>query len=118
MPIHRVSLVLLTLALFLGPWPAPAQSPPRVNDPTRRAEPSAKEPPARVVAVPSDATVNINTAGVRELMTLSGLGRKGADRIIAHRAARGPFKKPEDLKKIEGLGEDVWEKNRTRIVVR
>jgi competence ComEA-like helix-hairpin-helix protein len=118
MQIHRAVLVALTLAVVLGPWSVPAQSPPRVNDPTMRAEPPAKERPPRVVAAPSDAPVNINTAGVRELMTLSGLNRKGAERIIAFRTARGPFKRPEDIKKVDGLGEDVWERNRARIAVR
>jgi competence protein ComEA len=117
MQIHRAVLVPLTLAVFFGPWPVSAQSPPRVSDPAARAE-SSKERSPRVVAVPSDAPVNINTAGVRELMTLSGLSRKGAERIIAYRTARGPFKKPEDIKKIEGVGEDVWDRNRARIAVR
>ena len=48
----------------------------------------------------------------------AGVGRKVAERIVAHREARGPFKKPDDVKKIEGVGEAVWEKNRLRIVVR
>jgi len=118
MKILGVSFVLLPLVMLLGPWPAPAESPRRVEDPALRGESAAKERPARVVAVPSEATVNINTAGVKELMTLTGVGRKVAERIVAHREARGPFKKPDDVKKIEGVGEDVWEKNRLRIVVR
>ena len=117
MKTFRTSLLLLTLVM-LGPGRVPAESPPRVTDPTMRTEPSAQERPPRVVAAPSEATVNINTAGVKELMTLSGLGRKGAERIVAYREARGPFRKPEDIKKIDGVGEAVWEKNRTRIVVR
>ncbi len=114
----RVPLVVLTLVLLLGPWPAPAESPRRVEDPATRAEPSVKDRPARVVAIPSEAPVNINTAGVKELMTLTGVGRKAAERIVAHREARGPFKKPDDIRKVDGVGETVWEKNRPRIVVR
>jgi competence protein ComEA len=114
----RVPLVVLTLVLLLGPWPAPAESPRRVEDPAMRPEPSAKERPARVVAIPNEAPVNINTAGVKELMTLTGVGRKAAERIVAYREARGPFKRPDDVKKVEGVGEAVWEKNRPRIVVR
>ena len=114
----RTTLVVLVLALLVGPWPAPAESPRRVEDPTARPEPSAKDRPARVVAIPSEAPVNINTAGVKELMTLTGVGKKAAERIIAYREARGPFRKPDDIRKIEGVGETVWEKNRPRIVVR
>ncbi len=89
-----------------------------MEDPATRPEPSAKDRPARVVAIPSETPVNINTAGVKELMTLTGVGRKAAERIMAHREARGPFKKPDDIKKVEGVGDAVWEKNRPRIVVR
>jgi competence protein ComEA len=114
----RASLIALLLALISGPWPSTAESPRRVEDPATRPEPSAKDRPARVVAIPSETPVNINTAGVKELMTLTGVGRKAAERIMAHREARGPFKKPDDIKKVEGVGDAVWEKNRPRIVVR
>ncbi|MBI4635847.1 MAG: helix-hairpin-helix domain-containing protein [Candidatus Rokubacteria bacterium] len=62
--------------------------------------------------------VNINTAGVRELMTLSGVGRKLAEKIVQYREAHGPFKKPEDVKSVEGVGSALWEQNRGRIVVK
>jgi competence protein ComEA len=114
----RAFLVALFLALLFGPSNATAESPRRVEDPTTRPEPSVKDRPARVVAIPSEIPVNINTANVKELMTLDGVGRKAAERIVAHREARGPFKKPDDIKKVEGVGEGVWEKNRPRIVVR
>jgi competence protein ComEA len=114
----RAFLVALFLALLFGSSHTTAESPRRVEDPATRPEPSVKDRPARVVAIPSELPVNINTAGVKELMTLDGVGRKAAERIVAHREARGPFKKPDDIKKVEGIAEGVWEKNRPRIVVR
>jgi competence protein ComEA len=69
-------------------------------------------------AVAAVARVNINTAGVKELMTLEGVGRALAERIIEHRTANGSFKKPTDLRKVPGVGADLWEKNRERIVVK
>jgi competence protein ComEA len=113
-----IALIVAVASLTVAPGPVPAESPRRVEDPAARPEPSIKDRPARVVAIPSEAPVNINTAGVKELMTLSGVGKKAAERIVAHREARGPFKKPDDIKKIDGIGEAVWEKNRPRIVVR
>src|SRR5262245_14454463 len=101
MKIPCMLLVALMLTPIVEIRSAPAESPRRVEDPAARPEPSPKDRPARVVAVPGEATVNINTAGVKELMTLSGVGRKAAERIVAHREARGPFKKPEDLKKVD-----------------
>ena len=114
----RIALVALVSVVLLAPAPGLSESPRRVEDPTARPDLSVKDRPARVVAVPSEAPVNINTAGVKELMTLTGVGKKAAERIVAHRDAKGPFKKPDDIKKIDGIGDTVWEKNRSRIVVR
>jgi len=66
----------------------------------------------------ADAKVNINTASAKELMTLNGIGAKVAERIVAYREAKGPFKKAEDLKKVEGVGKGLWERNRERIVTK
>ena len=68
--------------------------------------------------VGSEAKVNINTAGVKELSTLDGIRPKVAERIIAYREAHGPFKKPEDLKKVDGVGKAVFERNRERVVTK
>jgi competence protein ComEA len=73
----------------------------------------------RVAAAPAAAAkININTAGVKELMTLDGVGRGLAEKIVKHRDAHGPFKKPGDLRSVEGVGGALWEKNRARIVVK
>lgn len=49
--------------------------------------------------------VNINTAGVEELMTLPGIGEKRAADIIAEREANGPYRFPEDITRVSGIGE-------------
>lgn len=68
--------------------------------------------------VGSEAKVNINTAGVKELATLDGIRPKVAERIVAYREAHGPFKKAEDLRKVEGVGKAVFERNRERVVTK
>jgi competence protein ComEA len=68
--------------------------------------------------VGADAKVNINTASAKELATLSGIGSKVAERIVAYREAHGPFKKAEDLRKVEGVGKGLWERNRDRVVTK
>ena len=68
--------------------------------------------------VGSEAKVNINTAGVKELATLDGIRPKLAERIVAYREAHGPFKKPEDLRKVDGVGKAVFERNRERVVTK
>jgi competence ComEA-like helix-hairpin-helix protein len=62
--------------------------------------------------------VNINTADVKELMTLTGVGHNLAEKIVKFRDEHGQFKRPHDLRKVDGVGEALWEKNRERIVVK
>lgn len=62
--------------------------------------------------------VNINTASVKELQKLEGVGRGVAQRIVDYREANGPFKRSEDLRKVEGVGAATFERNRERIVVK
>jgi competence ComEA-like helix-hairpin-helix protein len=79
----------------------------------------ADEPsPDRGPAVTSEARVNINTATEAELSGLKGVGRAVAKRIVEYRQAHGEFKKPEDIRKVEGIGRRLWEQNRERIVIK
>jgi competence protein ComEA len=62
--------------------------------------------------------ININTANAKQLQKLEGVGHSVAERIVEYRETHGPFKKAEDLRKVEGVGGGLWEKNRERIVVK
>lgn len=53
--------------------------------------------------------ININTAPVDVLDTLPGIGQKRAEDIVAYREANGPFRIPEDLTKVSGIGENTLE---------
>ena len=66
----------------------------------------------------ADARVNINTAGVEELMTLKGVGESRAQAIIAWRTEQGPFEKPEDIMQIAGIKEGIYAKIKDQIKVR
>ncbi len=61
--------------------------------------------------------VNINTAGVSELTRLSGIGESRAKDIIAYREAHGAFEAPEDIMKVSGIKEAVYEKIKDDITV-
>ena len=61
--------------------------------------------------------ININTAAKEELMQLKSIGPKYAERIINYREEQGPFKKPEDIKNVKGIGEKTWEAIKNIIVV-
>ena len=70
------------------------------------------------VAAASVEKININTASIKELQKLDGVGRGVAQRIVDYREANGPFKRGEDLRKVEGVGAAMFERNRERIVVK
>ncbi|MEX2224088.1 MAG: helix-hairpin-helix domain-containing protein [Candidatus Rokuibacteriota bacterium] len=76
------------------------------------------EKPAKVKVEGKEAKVNINEASKTELMKLAGVGAGGAQKIIEYRGAHGPFKKAQDLEKVDGIGKGVIEKNAGRIVVK
>lgn len=61
--------------------------------------------------------VNINTASVEQLMQLDRVGANYAQRIVEYREKNGPFKAPEEIMKVKGIGEKTWEANKERIVV-
>jgi competence protein ComEA len=61
--------------------------------------------------------VNINTASVEQLMQLERVGANYAQRIVEYREKNGPFKAPEEIMKVKGIGEKTWEANKERIVV-
>ena len=61
--------------------------------------------------------VNINTADVIQLQTLSGIGEKRATDIMNYREANGPFKTIDDLDQVSGIGEKTMEKLRPLITV-
>ncbi len=59
--------------------------------------------------------ININTATIEELASLDRVGEKYAQRIIQYRKTNGPFKRPEDILKVKGIGQKTWETNKERI---
>jgi competence protein ComEA len=61
--------------------------------------------------------ININTATAEELARLNGVGPTHAAGIIAFRQKNGPFKNPEELMQVTGIGPRTIEKNKGLIVV-
>ena len=65
------------------------------------------ESPALEAWTAGQARVDINTAGLDELMTLPGIGEVRAQAILDYRAEHGPFRYPEDLIRVDGIGEGI-----------
>jgi len=61
--------------------------------------------------------VNLNTATAQELVQLKRIGPKYAERIVKYREENGPFKTPEDITKVPGIGTKTLELNKDLLVV-
>ncbi len=65
----------------------------------------------------SDGKVNINKASKEELMTLPGVGASRAESIMKYREEHGRFQSIEDIKKISGIKEGLFEKIKDLITI-
>lgn len=65
-----------------------------------------------------DGLVDINTAAKKELCSLPGIGESRAESIIAYRENNGGFSRIEDIMKVEGIKEGMFEKIKDKICVR
>jgi competence protein ComEA len=61
--------------------------------------------------------ININTATAEELTQLKGVGPVTAQAIVAYRRANGPFRRPEDLMKVNGIKQKKFDALRQLITV-
>lgn len=59
--------------------------------------------------------VNINTADLSQLDTLSGIGPAYAQRIIDYRVSKGGFKTLEELMNVKGIGQKTFDKFKDKI---
>lgn len=61
--------------------------------------------------------ININTANKEELQSISGVGPALAEKIVAYRNSNGKFKKIEDLKNVNGIGENKYKNIKDSICI-
>ena len=84
---------------------SPKEDPAMVNDSKNRQDSQGA------------SKVNINTASVEELMQLPGIGEAKAKMILDYRTQNGAFQKVEDIMKISGIKEGVYNKIKENITV-
>ncbi|KKP89074.1 MAG: comEA protein [Berkelbacteria bacterium GW2011_GWA2_35_9] len=65
----------------------------------------------------STGLININSASLSQLDSLSGIGPIYAQRIIDYRFANGGFKSIEDIKNVKGIGDKTFEKFKSNITI-
>lgn len=74
---------------------------------------------AKEVAAAPVKAVNINTADASAIADgLVGVGISKAEAIVAYRKEHGPFKSPEQLADVKGIGDKLVLQNHDRIVVK
>ena len=73
--------------------------------------------PAAGAAEAAGGVVNINQADATALMLLPRVGPSLAERIVTFREENGPFKTPEDLILVRGIGEKTFASMAPHIVV-
>jgi comEA protein len=61
--------------------------------------------------------ININSASLSQLDTLTGIGATYAQRIIDYRTSHGGFKKLEELKEVKGIGDKTFDKIKDSITL-
>jgi comEA protein len=89
------------------------EAPVETERPTETKDTAETEPPTESEPVPVETAtagkVNINTADKETLMTLPGIGEARAQAILDDREANGPFRHPEDITRVRGIGEKMLE---------
>lgn len=61
--------------------------------------------------------VSINTASKEELQNLEGIGESKAKAIVEYRNQNGKYRQIEDLLKVNGIGESLFEKIKDNITI-
>lgn len=64
-----------------------------------------------------DGRVNINTADKEQLCTIPGIGETRAESILTYRQEHGNFSSIEDIKKVNGIKDGLFQKIKDKIKV-
>jgi competence protein ComEA len=85
---------------------------------SKSADSATKQPAIEATA----SSVNINTADVKQLQQIKGIGTKRAQMIVDYRNKNGSFKSVNDLTKVKGIStkrlDKLEQKNPGKIVVK
>lgn len=72
---------------------------------------------ALVICGAAAAAVNLNTATKEELVALPGIGPSKAQAILDYRNQHGPFRSVDELRKVKGIGEKLFNQIRPELAL-
>jgi competence protein ComEA len=75
---------------------------------------SAETPPEDLYSI---FPIDINRAGLKELILLPAIGETKARAILAHRADKGPYESLQELLEVRGIGPKTLEKLKELVTV-
>ncbi|MCH8346774.1 MAG: helix-hairpin-helix domain-containing protein, partial [Chloroflexi bacterium] len=92
----------------------------RVKDEDYWYIPTVGEASERPAVAAGDRTgkIDVNSAGLDDLMTLPGIGEVKAQSIVRHRESNGPFDEIEELLTIRGIGQGTLDAIRDLVETR
>lgn len=64
-----------------------------------------------------EKSINLNSAGIDELVSLPGIGESTAEKIIEYRNKKGKFKKIQDIMKVKGIGQKKFDNIKEYLVI-
>lgn len=67
--------------------------------------------------VNNNTLININTASLEELTSLTGIGESKAKSIIEYRSKNGKFKSIDEITKVNGISETIYSKIKNNITI-
>ena len=116
-PLWTVTFVLLVLALVTGGvalyWRYPRTPSLEIVLPSPTPPPS----PTLEGATPRPQMVDINRAEPWLLEALPGIGPILAEAIVRYREEKGPFRSPQEVQLVPGIGAGLYEKIKDLITV-
>ena len=97
--------------------PTPAPTPERPAPTPKATTVAAVTRPSAKPAITPDGRVNINVAGIDDLLTLPRMTRAVAQEILDYRAKNGPFRDPHAIVDVPSIGEAAYARIRDKIAV-
>ena len=84
---------------------------------TAKSQTNAAPVTVNAQSTPPQGKININTADLAQLDSLSGIGPTYAQRIIDYRNSNGGFKLIDEIKNVKGIGDKTFEKFKDQISI-